>query len=131
MNTNFDKVKNYLLDLEYRIVSEDSTEEIFIVEKEEDGIINLIIDCEDSIIIIESLLCKLKDKNDGAALRSLLKKNREIVHGAFALDESETQILFRDTLQLHTLDINELEGSINSLKLLLSEYAEELIKLSK
>ncbi|MFT6442591.1 MAG: hypothetical protein ACJASM_002140, partial [Salibacteraceae bacterium] len=36
-----------------------------------------------------------------------------------------------DTLQIVSLDLNELEGSLNSLSLLLSEYSDELIKFSK
>jgi hypothetical protein len=39
--------------------------------------------------------------------------------------------LFRDTLQLEHLDLNELEASLNSLQLLLSEYMNELIVFSK
>ncbi len=130
MSANFNKVKEYLLDLEYRIVTEDHNDEIVIVEKEEEGIVNLILDCEDSILIIESLLFEMKEEASQEALRSLLIKNREIVHGAFALDETGKRLIFRDTLQLNTLDINELEASINSLKLLLSEYGEELTELS-
>jgi len=65
------------------------------------------------------------------ALESLLKKNRDIISGAFALDDSGNKVLFRDTLALENLDLNELEGSINSLELLLSEYSSEIIKFSK
>ena len=38
---------------------------------------------------------------------------------------------FRDTLRLQHLDLDELEGSINSLSLLLSEYSEQIINYSK
>ncbi len=130
MSENFNKVKNYLLDLEYRIVSEDINEELFIIEKEEDGISNVIIDCEDSILIIEGLLFEMKEGSCDI-YRSLLQKNREIIHGAFTIDESGKRVIFRDTLQLENLDLNELEATLNSLKLLLSEYSEELIEFSK
>ncbi len=130
MSDNFNKVKNYLLDLEYRIVSEDINEELFVIEKEEDGISSVIIDCEDSILIIEALLFEMKEGSSDI-YRSLLKKNREIIHGAFTIDESGKRVIFRDTLQLENLDLNELEATLNSLKLLLSEYSEELIEFSK
>jgi len=61
----------------------------------------------------------------------LLQKNREIVHGAFSLDETGKKLLFRDTLQIENLDLNELEGSINSLKLLMAEYSEHLLEFAK
>ncbi|MCT4588661.1 MAG: YbjN domain-containing protein [Carboxylicivirga sp.] len=130
MSEHFLKVKEYLLNLEYQIVSEDVNEEILVINQEEDGISNLVIDCEDSIIIIEGLLIEL-EKGSEDIYKALLVKNREIVHGAFVLDESGRKLIFRDTLQLETLDQNELEASINSLKLLLSEYSEELINFSK
>ena len=130
MSEYFNKVKEYLLDLEYRIVSEDTNEELVVVEKEEDGISNVIIDCEDSILIIEGLLFEM-NKGSEEIFVSLLKKNREVVHGAFVLDESGKKVIYRDTLQLENLDQNELEASLNSLKLLLSEYSEELIEFSK
>jgi len=130
MSEHFLKVKDYLLNLEYQIVSEDVNEEILVISQEEDGISNLVIDCEDSIIIIETLLFEIKNGSE-AIFKSLLIKNREIVHGAFVLDETGSKLIFRDTLQLETLDQNELEASINSLKILLSEYSEELIKFSK
>jgi hypothetical protein len=60
-----------------------------------------------------------------------LQKNRDIVHGAFVLDESGEKVIFRDTLQIENIDLNELEGSINSLSLLLSEYSENIIQFSK
>ena len=63
--------------------------------------------------------------------KNLLIKNRDIIHGAFVLDETGKKVIFRDTLQLENLDMNELEGSLNSLSLLISEYSEELIKFSK
>ncbi len=130
MSEYFNKVKDYLMDLEYRIVTEDAGEELVVIEKEEDGISNVVIDCEDSIVIIEGLLFEM---NSGSVdiFKSLLMKNREVVHGAFALDETGKRVIFRDTLQLENLDLNELEASLNSLKLMLSEYTTELIEFSK
>jgi hypothetical protein len=63
--------------------------------------------------------------------KSLLQKNRDIIHGAFVLEETGEKVIFRDTLQLENLDLNELEASLNSLGLLLSEYADKIIEFSK
>ncbi|MBI9057736.1 MAG: YbjN domain-containing protein [Labilibaculum sp.] len=130
MNTYYNKVKEYLLNLEFNIVQEDTAEELFVVENPDGGIANLIIDCEDPILIIEGLLFELTEENP-EVYKSLLKKNREIVHGAFVLDESGKKVIFRDTLQLENLDQNELEATLNSLELLLSEFSEEIISYSK
>jgi hypothetical protein len=130
MSENYNKVKSYLLELEYTILQENLAEELFVVEKEEAGITNLIIDCEEPILIIEGVLFEIANKS-ADVFEKLLVKNREIIHGAFALDESGTKVIFRDTLQLENLDLNELEGSLNSLELLLGEYATEILEFSK
>jgi len=61
----------------------------------------------------------------------LLQMNRDLVHGAFVLDENAEFILFRDSLQLENLDRNELEGSIQALSLGLAEYSPELLSYAK
>lgn len=123
----FDTVKAYLQDLNLVINEEDEENELVVVDNEEEGIINLIIDCEPPIVIIEQLIMKLKPDTPAAFLKRLLQMNRELVHGAFVLDESGEVLLFRDTLQLANLDFNELEGSIKALSLAMSEYGGELL----
>src|SRR5688572_8444914 len=128
--SHFDKVKGYLMDLEYTIVKEDRAREVFVVESLEDGISNLMIGIADPIVIVEQYLFDLHPGKTDVA-RQLLMKNRDIVHGAFVLDSDGKRVIFRDTLQVETLDRNELEGTLSSLSLLLSEYTDEIISFSK
>ena len=76
-------------------------------------------------------ILKLKDKNNPEVLSKLLKMNRNLVHGAFVLDEEGENVLFRDTLQLENLDLNELKGSIDSLIIAMNEYVNEFIGFMK
>ncbi|GAB4327798.1 MAG: hypothetical protein OHK0038_01580 [Flammeovirgaceae bacterium] len=128
--SHFEKVKSYLRELEYDIVHEDPKEELVLVDKPSNGIVNLMIDCEDPILVIEQHIFDIK-KDSLEIYKSLLKKNREIVHGAFALDADGKRLIFRDTLQLENLDLNELEGTLNSLSLMLAEFHEELLKFAQ
>lgn len=130
MDKHLTTVKNYLLELNYEIKSEDPEEAILIVENEDAGIKNLILDCEETILVVELLLFELKADNLDI-FKQLLQKNRDIIHGAFALDESGKRLLYRDTLQLENLDLNELQGTLYALEMLLSEYGNELINFSK
>ncbi|MGG6230389.1 molecular chaperone Tir [Tenacibaculum sp. SDUM215027] len=130
MNTYFSKVKVFLLELNFNIVKENQEEGIFVVEKENEGIKNLIIGVANPIIIFEQYIFKIKEPNQ-EVFKSLLQKNRDIIHGAFVLDESGERVIFRDTLQLENLDANEFEASLNSLSLLLSEYSDHIINFSK
>ena len=125
----FDLVKGYLADLDLTIVKEDAAEELVIVEDEESGIKNLVVDCEDPILVLEQLIMEVP-ANTGDFYRRLLQMNRTLVHGAFALDEEGKFVLFRDTLQLANLDLNELEGSIGALSLAMAEYGSELLDFS-
>ncbi len=129
MSENLEKVKNYLLDLELKITHEDEAEELVVVENEEDGIKNLIIDCEPPIVVLEQFI--MEAPADENFCKRLLQINRTLVHGAFAMDEEGKRVFFRDTLQLENLDFNELEASISALSLAMAEYGGELLEFSR
>ena len=130
MNNYFNIVKKHLQDLEYPIHLENESDGIFIINNESEGLKNLIIVVTDSILIIEQYLTSLPNANANV-YKNLLIKNRDIVHGALVLDEAGEKVIFRDTLQISHIDKNEIEGTINSLILLLSEYSGKLIEFSK
>jgi len=130
MDSHFQKVKEYLLELNFNIVEENESDGVFVVENEEAGIKNVVLIVADPILIVEQYLFDLKD-GSSEIFKKLLIKNRDIIHGAFALDETGNKVLFRNTHECVNLDLNELEATLNSLALLLSEYANELIAFSK
>ncbi|MBL4708597.1 MAG: molecular chaperone Tir [Flavobacteriales bacterium] len=130
MQEHFNKVKEFVLDLGFTITKTIEEDQIILISDEASGINNCAIGCADPILIMEQHLMDLNTESI-EIYKSLLIKNRDIIHGAFVLDETGKKVIFRDTLQIQNLDKNELEGSLNSLSLLLSEYSEELIKFSK
>jgi hypothetical protein len=127
--SDFDTVKQYLLDLNLSIVDEDPGEGLVVVEDEERGLKNLVVDCEDPILIFEQMIMPVPS-NPGDMYQRLLKMNRNVVHGAFALDEDGQMVLYRDTLQLANLDVNEVQGTIEALSLALAEFGDDLIAFS-
>jgi hypothetical protein len=127
---NFKTVEKFILDLDYTIISKNENEGFFLIENNFDGIKNLIVGVTPPIIIFEQHLFSLHSDNLHI-FKSLLIKNRDIIHGAFALTEDGKRVIFRYTLQLHNLDQNEFDAAINSLSLLLGEYKEQLIQFSK
>lgn len=130
MKDHFQIVKDYLLELGYDITAKDAESELFIINDNDEGIHNMVIDCEDPVLIIEQFIMDIGQAPAGV-YKELLKKNRDIVHGAFVLDETGNKLYFHDTLQIENLDLNELEASINSLKMLLAEYSGELLSFVK
>lgn len=123
-------IKEWLLEFNIEIAHENSERFTFILNKETEGIKNMIIVIAPQVLIIEQYLFNCKE-NQAEIYKQLLIKNRDIVHGAFVLDENGKKVIFRDTLQTENLDQNELTATLNSLSLLLSEYSTEMINFSK
>jgi len=130
MKNHYQITKNFLLELNVNIDFENEVEGILMIRKENFGIKNLILGVAPPILIMEQFLFRINNQSE-KIYRSLLQKNRDIIHGAFVLDDSGEKVIFRDTLQIENLDLNELEGSLNSLSLLMSEYSDKIIEFSK
>jgi hypothetical protein len=130
MNQYYNLIKEYLLELDLEISKENPKDGIMVIEKESAGIKNMILGIAPPILIMEQYIFKINNKNE-EVFKSLLQKNRDIIHGAFVLDDSGTKVIFRDTLQIEHINLNELEGTLNSLSILMSEYSDHIIKFSK
>lgn len=124
----FKQVKQYLTELGYVWYDEDAVEEIVVITDESDGIRGLVIDCEDPILIMEQ---KIMPFNEGVDPVRLMQMTREMVHGSFCLDEEAKVVIWKDTLQLANLDLNEVQGSINALAVAMADFSSELIEMSK
>lgn len=122
-------VQHYIQVLQLEVAHADETGQILVLDAEERGIHHLVLDCEDGILVIEQFIMKL-GRADAGVYRTLLQINRNLIHGALCLDESGERVIFRDTLQLANLDLNELEASINALSLMLAENAATFIHLA-
>ncbi|MFC1525372.1 YbjN domain-containing protein [Candidatus Latescibacterota bacterium] len=127
MAENFTTVKEYVLELGFHIDEEIPEEEIIIINDDERGIHSLVIDCEDSVLVLEQLILKLPGEAPAGLYKRLLQLNRELVFGAFVIDEVGDTLLYRNTLALDNLDLNELESTLNALSLGLAENGEELL----
>jgi hypothetical protein len=130
MKNHFTITRDFLLELNFNITTENTADGIMVVQKENSGIKNLILGIAPPILIIEQFIFTINNQSE-KIFKSLLQKNRDIIHGAFVLDDTGKKVIFRDTLQIENLDLNELEGSLNSLSLLMSEYSEQIIELIK
>ncbi|MBU2946522.1 YbjN domain-containing protein [Zobellia uliginosa] len=130
MKNHFNITRDYLLQLNFNIVKENRADGILVVEKEDSGIKNLILGVSPPILIMEQFIFSVHNQSE-KIFKNLLQKNRDIIHGAFVLDETANRVIFRDTLQIENMDLNEFEASLNSLSLLMSEYSEQIIEFSK
>ena len=127
MADHFERVKGYILDLGFSIDDEIVEDEIVVINDEERGIHELVIDCEDDLVVLEQLILKFEGGVDASVYRLILQLNRSLVFGAFVLNEEGDTLLYRNTLALDNLDLNELESTINALSLGLAENSDELL----
>lgn len=124
---SFAQVKEYVLELGFAIAEEIPAEEIVVIDDPERGIQHLIVDCEDTVLVLEQHIIKLAAEASAETYKRILQMNRTLVFGAFVLNEAGDALLYRNTLALENLDLNELESTINALSLGLFENGEELI----
>jgi hypothetical protein len=127
--TQFEKVKTYLLDMGHEITHENVEDNIFVISNEGKGICSMVLDCEGDVLVLEQHILDLKSTNESIYKR-LLQINRELVHGAFVLEETGKKVIFRDTLALENLDKNELDSSFSALTIALVEHSEEFMGLA-
>ncbi|WP_026978593.1 hypothetical protein [Flavobacterium tegetincola] len=130
MKDYYATVKGFLQNLQLEIINENQKDGIFIVSNEPEGIFQLIICVAYPIVVFEQFIFEIKEEGTHI-YKSLLQKNRDIIHGAFVIDDSGRKVIFRDSLQIENLNQNEFEATINSLSVLLSEYSEQIINFSK
>ncbi|MEI7475214.1 MAG: molecular chaperone Tir [bacterium] len=130
MTNYFEKVKNYLLELGYSFTHENEEQALLVITDLSHGINNLVIDCEGQSVILEQFIFELKNYDTNVLLR-LLQMSRHLVQGAFVVDENGNKVLYRDTLQLENLDLNELKASIDSLVLAMAEFSNEIISFAR
>ena len=127
MVETFERIKDLALELGLAIEKEIPEEEILIVNDPDRGISQMVIDCEDTILVIEQLIFEIDSPQDTNMYRRLLEINRNLVFGAFVIDETGNRVLYRNTLVLDNLDANRLESTINALVFGLAEYGQEIL----
>ena len=127
MANHSERVKEYILDLGFSIDDEIAEDEIVVINDEERGIHELVIDCEDDLVVLEQLILKFEGEVNASVYRRILQMNRSLVFGAFVLNEEGDTLLYRNTLALDNLDLNELESTLNALSLGLAENSDELL----
>ena len=93
MSERFDQVKDYVLELGLVIDQEIPEEEIVIVNDQDRGIQNLVIDCEDDVLVLEQLIMESRPNTSAEVYKRILQMNRGLVYGAFVLNEDGSSLI--------------------------------------
>ena len=116
-------LESYLIrmDMEWEEVEEG----MFIVRGQNSGI-PVVVHHTDPVLLLRLKVMDLPE-GDGreAFYRTLLEFNAtDIVHGAYGIEENE--LILSDTLELATLDFEELQASVESLQYAVSSHVSQI-----
>lgn len=128
-NIYLDKVLAFIQEAGYEVRYRDDASGILKIGNEKDGISQVILGVVPPILIIECFLFSI-NYDSLEIYKALLQKNRDMLHGAFVLNEDANKILYRYTIQIENLDYNEFEAALNALSLMLHEYSNQILKFS-
>ena len=118
-----DKVRSYLVDLGFSF--EEVGENTWLVNDEEKGLRNLIVMVSEPVVILRIKVMELPNERREELFERLLRLNAEdLLHGAYALEEEN--VILIDTLELETMDLEELRASLEAIGLALVQHYKAL-----
>ena len=122
------KVEQYLNDL--GIAYQKLSPETWLVEDEAKGLPKMVVSQSDPVVIIRASVMPVPAKGAEALFRTLLQLNfTDFLHGAYAIDGD--QIVAVDTLELKSMNKDELSASIEAMAIALSQNYPLLSKFAE
>ena len=114
-----DKVRSYLVDL--GLSYEEVGDGTFLINDEDKGLKNIVAMVSEPLLIIRVKVMEAPDSNRESLYEELLRLNAEdLLHGAYALEGDH--VILIDTLELETLDLEELRSSLEAIGLALIQH---------
>ncbi len=125
MTNTKEKIEGYLMKLSLSF--QEAGTNSWIVRDPEKGIENLLIMVVETHVIVRTDVMAVPTDGKTELLEELLKLNAtEMVHGAYGIDGKKIVII--DTLDLDTMDLEELESAIDAVGLATAEHYKILSK---
>ena len=118
MITN-EKIESYLtkLSLSYESIDRNT----WVINDEERGLKNVVIVSTEPVVFIRVKVMDIPLKKNCELFEKLLRLNAsDIIHGAYALEDNS--VILIDTLEGDTMDIEELQASLDAIGLALVQH---------
>ncbi|MBN2552024.1 MAG: YbjN domain-containing protein [Spirochaetales bacterium] len=114
-----DKIRSYLLNL--GLSYEEVGDGTFLINDEEKGLKNIVAMVSEPLLIVRVKVMETPDSGRESLYEELLRLNAEdLIHGAYALEGDH--VILIDTLELETLDLEELRSSFEAIGLALAQH---------
>ncbi|UCF99812.1 MAG: YbjN domain-containing protein [Spirochaetaceae bacterium] len=123
-----DKVRSFLLDL--GLSYEEVGDGTYLINDEEKGLKNIVAMVSEPLVILRVKVMETPDRNRESLYEELLRLNAEdLIHGAYALEGDH--VILIDTLEVETLDLEELRASFEAIGLALVQHYKLLGRYRK
>jgi endonuclease/exonuclease/phosphatase (EEP) superfamily protein YafD len=119
------KIESYLLSLS--LTYEDVGDQTWVINDSENGLENVVVILADPVVIVRVKVMKAPAAGREEFFEQLLRLNQsDMIHGAYALDGNDVILL--NTLVGDTLDLEELQATLDAIGLALAQHYETLSK---
>ena len=117
-----DKIERYMINLS--LTYEELGENIWLIEDPEKGLGHVFVYADDPLVTLRAKVMDLPDKDRESFFEELLRLNNEMIHGAYALEQSNVVLV--DTLESETMDLEEFRASLEAIGLALAQHYPRL-----
>ncbi len=124
---NYTRTQDFLEDLGITIVKEDESRDLLVASDEGNGIVNMLFDCCSDVLVMEQIVSVVPENIPEAFFRRVLQINRELLYGAFAIDENSRVLIFRATHPFERLTKYMIEASLRGLEHAMNSFGAELV----
>mgnify|MGYP006307628457 FL=1 len=122
-----EKLEGFFINL--GLTYEEVSDNMWVISDEENNLGNVVVYAEDELVTLRAKVMEVPADNREQFFEELLRLNAEMVHGAYAIEESSVIII--DSLESTTMDLEEFQASLDSTGLALAQHYARLSKYRK
>ena len=118
-----DKLEGYLIDL--NVQYDQKEDNLWVISDDERSLQTVLVTIDDPVVTITVNVMEVPGSNKEQFFEKLLSLNAsDLIHGAYAIEGNNVVLL--DTLEGETMDIEELQASLDAIGLALSQHYKVL-----
>lgn len=123
-----DKLESYLIDLNVQYDQKEGN--LWVITDDERSLQNVLVTIDDPVVTITVNVMEVPGNNKEQFFEKLLTLNAtDMIHGAYGIEGSN--IVLVDTLEGETLDLEELQASLDAIGLALTQHYKVLSEYRK
>jgi hypothetical protein len=119
-----EKLEGFFINL--GLTYEEIGDKMWVISDEENNLGSVVVFAEEELVTLRAKVMDIPDEERESFFEELLRLNAEMVHGAYAIEE--TSIILIDSLEAPTMDLEEFQASLDSTGLALAQHYPRLAK---